>query len=247
MTPQERELLTNLVARLKQAPPAETDDEAAGDDPGPGPRPARRALPAGPDRADPGLRPAPGPVPDRRAGAPGPAAARQPAAAASSAPSSAAPRRRARSRRRTATAGSGLHPGTAGLCPGPARPMGRRRWALRPILRPVLPAQRRRHRGRRRRRRAAVPGHRIPVRHGPWRARRLRCRRGPRPDRDGGQQLLWRRRTRRRRHRPARRRCRARETRVSRMPTIRTTAARISAATISAVAATTRWASDAGA
>jgi uncharacterized protein len=28
MTPQERELLTNLVARLKQAPPAETDDEA---------------------------------------------------------------------------------------------------------------------------------------------------------------------------------------------------------------------------
>ncbi|MFE0758984.1 DUF2076 domain-containing protein [Inquilinus sp. NPDC058860] len=29
MTPQERELLTNLVARLKQAPPAERDDEAA--------------------------------------------------------------------------------------------------------------------------------------------------------------------------------------------------------------------------
>jgi hypothetical protein len=29
MTPQERELLTNLVARLKQAPPAETDEEAA--------------------------------------------------------------------------------------------------------------------------------------------------------------------------------------------------------------------------
>lgn len=28
MTPQERELLTNLVARLKQAPPAETDEEA---------------------------------------------------------------------------------------------------------------------------------------------------------------------------------------------------------------------------
>ncbi|MGO1077806.1 DUF2076 domain-containing protein, partial [Inquilinus sp. CA228] len=29
MTPQERELLTSLVARLKQAPPAETDEEAA--------------------------------------------------------------------------------------------------------------------------------------------------------------------------------------------------------------------------
>ncbi|MGK9235882.1 DUF2076 domain-containing protein [Inquilinus limosus] len=29
MTPQERELLTNLVARLKQAPPAEKDEEAA--------------------------------------------------------------------------------------------------------------------------------------------------------------------------------------------------------------------------
>lgn len=29
MTPQERELLTNLVARLKQAPPTETDEEAA--------------------------------------------------------------------------------------------------------------------------------------------------------------------------------------------------------------------------